>query len=100
MSLRASLSASVYGNPQLDASKGYDSVMKMVSNIRNVIFYMDEDRRKKLRSSFDLSDVGTQVALLRELEKNVSEKMAVEGMEKVFGKTDNGMHILGGAPKK
>jgi len=89
---RASALASVYGNDRLDASKGYESIKRVMDSASNLIYYSSSSRRSDSLSE-DPSAI-RQVKLLRELRKNISAEMIQK--ELGAGAEKREIHVLGG----
>lgn len=94
--VRAMALACVYGNPQLDAVKGFKNIVQACKDVGDLIFYFDVGRKASERATMDYANPNTQVMLLRELRKNISKETAIGEIEQVFGKQRNEKHVLGG----
>ena len=85
----AALTASVYGNPSLDASKGYKAIVERFDRARDLVFYLHPRRN-------GLPDIDRSVALFNAIRKNITKDMAMKAYKAMNPETEAQGHILGG----
>ena len=88
------VTASVYGNPGLDAKRGFKSLTERLAKARGMIFYMGDAVNKK-----QFGSVNRGIRLLKELNKRLTPEVLKRYHESRGDYKDDDQHVLGGVRK-
>ena len=88
----AKVRSAVYGNPMLDASKGYKSVIDQVKDSYNYIFYFDDSKKNNTKR---ISSIDKSVLLFNALKKNIPKRVIEDTIKAEINAANDDRRILG-----